>query len=117
MKDVTISVDEMIDFIFKRCGESIDKIDLLPNVERFKEKEFEVLYLVDYVDEFTIQALMDYEGKKFGNVASEDASLDTPEEKEALDKRNEEAKGMFDLMKESLVGVKNVKAHYVTRMN
>ena len=52
---------------------------------------------------------MDYEGKKFGNVASEDASLDTPEEKEALDKRNEEAKGMFDLMKESLVGVKNVK--------
>ena len=95
--------------IYYASGESIDKIDLLPNVERFKEKEYEVLYLVDYVDEFTIQALMDYEGKKFGNVASEDASLDTPEEKEALDKRNEEAKDMFTIMKEALPEVKNIK--------
>ena len=109
LKEYVDNMKEGQEKIYYASGESIDKIDLLPNVERFKEKEFEVLYLVDYVDEFTIQALMDYEGKKFGNVASEDASLDTPEEKEALDKRNEEAKGMFDLMKESLVGVKNVK--------
>ena len=109
LKEYVDNMKEGQEKIYYASGESIDKIDLLPNVERFKEKEFEVLYLVDYVDEFTIQALMDYEGKKFGNVASEDASLDTPEEKEALDKRNEEAKGMFDLMKESLVGVMNVK--------
>ena len=109
LKEYVDNMKEGQEKIYYASGESIDKIDLLPNVERFKEKEFEVLYLVDYVDEFTIQALMDYEGKKFGNVASEDASLDTPEEKEALDKRNEEAKDMFTLMKEALPEVKNVK--------
>ena len=95
--------------IYYASGESLDKIDLLPNVERFKDKEYEVLYLVDYVDEFTIQALNEYEGKRFANVASEDVSLDSPEEKEELDKKNEEAKGMFDIMKEALTDVKNIK--------
>ena len=109
LKEYVENMKEGQEKIYYASGESIDKIDLLPNVERFKEKEYEVLYLVDYVDEFTIQALMDYEGKKFGNVASEDASLDTPEEKEALDKRNEEAKDMFTIMKEALPEVKNIK--------
>ena len=112
LKEYVDNMKEGQEKIYYASGESIDKIDLLPNVERFKEKEFEVLYLVDYVDEFTIQALMDYEGKKFGNVASEDASLDTPEEKEALDKRNEEAKDMFTIMKEALPEVKNIKYTY-----
>jgi len=105
-------VDKMKDGqekIYYASGESIDKIDLLPNVERFKEKEYEVLYLCDYVDEFTIQSLMEYDGHKFANVASEDANLDTPEEKEALEKKNEEAKDMFALMKEALPDVKNIK--------
>lgn len=97
------------DKIYYASGESIDKIDLLPNVERFKENDYEVLYLCDYVDEFTIQALMEYDGKKFANVASEEVSLDTPEEKEALEKRNEEAKDMFAAMKEALPEVKNIK--------
>ncbi len=109
LKEYVDNMKEGQEKIYYASGESIDKIDLLPNVERFKEKDYEVLYLVDYVDEFTIQALMDYEGKKFGNVASEDASLDTPEEKEALDKRNEEAKDMFNIMMEALPEVKNIK--------
>ena len=97
------------DKIYYACGESIDKIDLLPNVERFKEKDYEVLYLSDYVDEFTIQSLMEYNGKKFANVSSENVDLDTPEEKEALNKANEEAKEMFEVMREALTDVKNVK--------
>ena len=109
LKEYVENMKEGQEKIYYASGESLEKIDLLPNVERFKEKDYEVLYLCDYVDEFTIQALMDYEDKKFANVASEDVTLDSPEEKEALDKKNEEAKGMFDLMKESLVGVKNVK--------
>ncbi len=109
LKEYVENMKEGQEKIYYASGESIDKIDLLPNVERFKEKDYEVLYLVDYVDEFTIQALMDYEGKKFGNVASEDVSLDTPEEKEELEKRNEEAKDMFATMKEELPEVKNIK--------
>ena len=109
LKEYIDNMKEGQEKIYYASGESLDKIDLLPNVERFKEKEYEVLYLVDYVDEFTIQSLMEYEGKKFANVASEDVTLDTPEEKEMLEKRNEEAKDMFNIMKEALPEVKNIK--------
>lgn len=109
LKEYIANMKDGQEKIYYASGESLDKIDMLPNVERFKDKEYEVLYLCDYVDEFTIQALMEYEGKKFANVASEDVSLDTPEEKEALEKKNEEAKDMFTLMKEALPNVKNIK--------
>lgn len=109
LKEYVSNMKEGQEKIYYACGESIDKIDMLPSVEKFKDQEYEVLYLTDYVDEFTIQSLMDYEGKKFANVNSEDASLDTKEEKETLNKENEEAKDMFALMKESLPDVKTVK--------
>ena len=109
LKEYISNMKDEQEKIYYASGESLDKIDLLPNVERFKEKDYEVLYLVDYVDEFTIQALMEYEGKKFANVSSEDVSLDTKEEKELLEKRNEEAKDMFDIMKKFLPEVKNIK--------
>ncbi len=109
LKEYVANMKDGQDKIYYASGESLDKIDLLPNVEKFKDNDYEVLYLVDYVDEFTIQALMDYEGKKFANVASENVSLDTPEEKEALEKANEEAKDMFAVMKEALPEVKNIK--------
>lgn len=113
-KKITLKeyVDNMLDKqdkIYYVCGESIDKIDMLPQVERFKERDYEVLYLCDYVDEFTIQALMSYDDKKFVNISNEDVSLDTEEEKEQLEKANNEAKDMFDFMKEALPEVKNVK--------
>ena len=95
--------------IYYASGESLDKIDLLPNVEKFKDQDYEVLYLCDYVDEFTIQALREYDGKQFANVQSENVSLDSDEEKEALEKTNEEAKDMFAVMKEALPQVKNIK--------
>lgn len=109
LKEYVENMKEGQDKIYYASGESIDKIDLLPNVERFKEKDYEVLYLCDYVDEFTIQALQEYEGKKFANVASENVSLDTEEEKKELEKKNDEAKDMFSFMKESLPEVKNIK--------
>lgn len=95
--------------IYYACGESVDKIDMLPVVERFKDKGYEILYLNDYVDEFTLQALMEYEGKKFINVNSEDVDLDTEEEKEELKKKNEDSKDMFMFMNEVLNDVKDVR--------
>ncbi len=95
--------------IYYASGDSIEKIDMLPNVERFKEKEIEVLYLPDYVDEFTIQALMEYDSKKFANVSSESEDLDSEEEKKELEKENKEAKDIFEIMKKSLPAVKDVR--------
>ena len=109
LKEYISNMKDDQDKIYYAAGESIDKIDMLPSVESFKDKDYEVLYLCDYVDEFTIQSLMDYEGKKFANVSSESIDLSTDEEKKALEEKNEASKDMFALMKESLTDVKNVK--------
>ena len=88
--------------IYYACGESIDKIDLLPQVDSVKDKGYEMLYLPASVDEFVMQTLQEYEGKKFANVCADSTDLETSEEKEELKKINEENKAMFDFMKESI---------------
>ena len=90
------------DTIYYACGETIDKIDMLPQVESLKEKKKEVLYLTDYVDEFVLKMLDKYEDKKFVNISSNDFDLSSEEEKETLKKKNEDAKEMFDYMKKEL---------------
>lgn len=90
------------DNIYYACGENINKVDNMPQVEMVKDKGYEILYLTEYVDEFALQALTTYNAKKFVNVSSEDIKLDTEEEKEALEKTNKEFSGMFDIMKKVL---------------
>lgn len=89
--------------IYYCSGETIDKIDMLPQVENIKDKH-EVLYLTDYVDEFAIMALREYKGKTFVNVANESTDLSTEEEKEKIKKENETNKSMLDEMKDILEG-------------
>ena len=88
--------------IYYACGETVDKIDMLPQVERLKEKGYEILYLTDNVDEFVFQVLMNYEEKSFQNICSDNFDLDSDEEKEELKKANEENKEMFETMKKAL---------------
>lgn len=102
LKEYVERMKEGQDSIYYAAGETTDKIDLLPQVEMIKDKGFEILYLTDNVDEFVFQILMEYEGKKFVNVASENIDLDSKEEKEKLNKANEESKAMFDEMKEAI---------------
>ena len=86
--------------IYYACGETIDKIDMMPQVEMVKEKGYEILYLTENVDEFVLQVLINYNEKSFQNVSSDKLDLDSTEEKEALEKSNEENKSMFEAMKE-----------------
>ncbi len=88
--------------IYYACGETIDKIDLLPQVESAKEKGIDILYLTDYLDEFVFKVMMNYKEKNFVNVASSDANLESDEEKEELKKVNEEYKDMFTKMHDAL---------------
>ena len=81
-------IKEKQDKIYYACGDTVEKIDLLPQVEMVKDKGYDILYLTDYVDEFTIKALMNYDEKPFINVASKDLDLDTLEEQEELTKIN-----------------------------
>lgn len=102
LKEYVSRMNEKEDTIYYACGETIDKIDMLPQVESLKDNEKEVLYLTDYVDEFVLKMLDKYEDKKFVNVSSNDFDLSSDEEKEKLNKKNEEEKEMFDFMKECL---------------
>ncbi|MBP5684538.1 MAG: molecular chaperone HtpG [Bacilli bacterium] len=88
--------------IYYASGESVDKIDMLPQVNNVKDKGYEVLYFSDYLDEFTIKAMGKYHDLEFQNILDEKFDLDTKEEKEALDKLNSDNKDMFDLMKSIL---------------
>ena len=101
-KEYVSRMKEGQDKIYYACGESVDKIDLLPQVELVKDKGYEILYLTEYVDEFALQVLMEYDKKPFANISSEKLDLETEEEKEELKKNNEENKEMFELMKEAV---------------
>lgn len=88
--------------IYYASGESIDKIKMLPQVELLLDKGYEVLYLTEYLDEFVIKLLNEYMEKKFVNVTDKELDLDSKEEKEELDKINQENVSMLTLMKETL---------------
>lgn len=112
-----VTLDEYVDRmkegqdkIYYACGETIDKIEMLPQVEAVKEKGYEILYLTENVDEFVMQVLLEHKEKKFVNVCANDVDLDTAEEKEALKKENEKNKDMFALMKDAIgTGVQEVR--------
>lgn len=103
------------DTIYYASGESVDKIDMLPQVEGVKDKGYEILYLAENVDEFIMQTLQEYNGKKFANVCADNIDLETKEEKEELQKVNDENKDMFEVMKEA-VGEEVDKVRYTHKL-
>ena len=103
------------DTIYYASGESVDKIDMLPQVEGVKDKGYEILYLAENVDEFIMQTLQEYNGKKFANVCADNIDLETKEEKEELQKVNGENKDMFEVMKEA-VGEEVDKVRYTHKL-
>lgn len=102
LKEYLSRMKEGQDTIYYASGETLDKIKMMPQVETALEKGYEVLYLNETIDEFVLQIIMDYEGKKFVNVSANQVDFDSDEEKEALKKINEENKPMLDAMKEAI---------------
>lgn len=88
--------------IYYASGESYEKIAKLPQIEKAKEKGYEILFFKDGVDEFVAKILGEYDGKKFKSVSEADFSLDTAEEKEALKEKNEKNKGLLEEIKNDL---------------
>lgn len=109
LKEYTERMKDGQESIYYACGESVDKIDMMPQVESVKDK-YEALYLTEYVDEFTIITLAEYEGKKFVNVSSENTDISTEEEKKHINEINDNNKDMLSSMKDLLGdSVKEVK--------
>jgi len=88
--------------IYYASGESIDKIKMLPRVEMLLDKGYEVLYLTEYLDEFVIKILNQYQDKKFINVTDKELEIDSTEEKEELEKLNKDNDSLLKVMKEAL---------------
>ncbi len=97
-------------FIYFASGETVTKIDQLPQTELVKEKGYEILYMTDSVDDFVVQMLMTYEEKQFKSVNDNDLGFETEDEKKDVEKSAEENKDLLVFVKESLSGkVANVR--------
>ena len=95
--------------IYYASGESIEKIEMLPQVSTVKAKGYEVLYLTDDVDEFAFRVLEKYDDKEFKNVTAEALDLMTDEEKEAEKSKNDSSEDMLTFMKDAIGKVSAVK--------
>lgn len=104
LKEYTERMKEDQKFIYYAAGESVAKIDMLPQTEAVKDKGYEILYLTDNVDEFALRMMMKYDDKEFKSVSADDLGLETEEEKTAAKKKVEENKDMLNFMKDSLNG-------------
>ncbi|MBO4432152.1 MAG: molecular chaperone HtpG [Clostridia bacterium] len=102
LKEYVERMPESQKAIYYACGETREKIDVLPQTDTVKAKGYELLYLTDSVDEFAIKMLGEYDGKKFVNVCDNDFDLADDGEKKELGQKNEEAKDMLAAMKETL---------------
>jgi len=95
--------------IFFMAGSSLEEVQKSPFVERLLKKGYEVLYLIEPVDEYCIQSLPEFDGKKFQNVAKEGVKIDEKDKSEELEKEYEpltkwmKETGLKDLIEKATV--------------
>ena len=91
-------------FIYFASGDSVAKIDQLPQTELVKDKGYEILYMTESVDDFVVQMLMIYEEKAFKSVNDKELGFESEEEKKEAEKKSEESKELLGFMKDALEG-------------
>ena len=111
-----VSLDEYVarmkeeqKYIYYASGESIERIEKLPQTEFIIDKGFEILYFTDDVDEFAVKMLSNYKEKEFKSASSSDLGFESDVKED--DKQSDENKELFEFMKEALSGkIKEVRA-------
>lgn len=88
--------------IYYISGSDLEMMDKLPIVQTLKKKDFEVIYLLDDVDEFVMQTLQQFREKTFKNASQGNLDLDTEEEKKELEQTTSDNKDLLDFMKDAL---------------
>ncbi len=101
LDEYTSRIKEGQEYIYYASGDNYDLIDKLPQTEIIKDKGYEILYLIDEVDEFALKVMRDYKGKEFKSVSSEDLGI---EEEKVEEGKETESKEIFEKMKELLQG-------------
>ncbi|WP_042350884.1 molecular chaperone HtpG [Bacillus massiliigorillae] len=87
-------------YIYYATGESVERIEKLPQTELVSDKGYEILYLTEDIDEFVVKMLMTYDEKEFKSVSSGDLGIEDTNKTE----EKEEDKELFAFMKDVLDG-------------
>merc|ERR1719407_416523 len=88
--------------IYYITGESIQGVSSSPFIETLRKKGIEVLYMIDPIDEYCVQQLKEYDGKKLKSVTKEGLDLDSEEEKKRTEEQKAEFEPLCKLVKEVL---------------
>ena len=95
-------------YIYYACGDSIEKIGKMPQIEMLLDQGYEVLYCTDDVDEFALKSLMKYDEKEFRSASDDDLGIEQSEEaKKESEAKNEENKDLMTAIKDALDGKVN----------
>ena len=95
--------------IYYACGDTVARLEKLPQAEPVREKGWSILYLTDEVDEFVMNMIGEYGEKPLKNVIAGDPDLETGENKDKLEKLQQANEAMLAFAKEALEGaVENV---------
>jgi molecular chaperone HtpG len=98
-------------YIYYASGESIERIEKLPQTELVSDKGYEILYFTDDIDEFAIKMIMAYKDKEFRSVSSGDLGIESDPNENQSDAEESDTKDLFEHMKSILTDkVKNVRA-------
>lgn len=97
LDEYVMGMGEEQKYIYYAVGDSIARIEQLPQTELVKDKGFEILYLTDNVDEFAIKSLREYKDKEFRSVSADDLGIENTEKQEEIRAKEEENS---DLLKE-----------------
>jgi molecular chaperone HtpG len=103
LDDYVSRMDDKQPGIYYITGESKRQVETSPFLEKLKKKGYEVLLMVDPIDEYAVQQLKEYEGKKLISATKEGLKLDEDEEeKKAFEEAKAKTEGLCKLMKEVL---------------
>ncbi len=110
LKDYLSRMKEDQKYIYYACGETVDKIKMLPVMETLSDKGYEVLCMDDSIDEFCTKMIAKYDDKEFKSVLDADLGLETEDEKEEIKKQSEDNKDLLEALSKALEGkVKKVE--------
>lgn len=102
LKEYVSRMNSAQKFIYYVCGETISKIENMPQLEFVKEKNFEVLFLTEAIDEFTVKALNEFDGKKFVSITSSEFSFESDSEKKENEETAKQNENLIKIIKEEL---------------
>lgn len=112
LKEYVERMPEDQKYIYYATGSSVSQLEKLPQVSIIKNKDYEILYLTETIDEFVTQTIKQYQDKEFRSVSSQNLGLEAPEEN-AADEATETSEAdekllakMKDLIGDEVVKVK-----------